>query len=139
LVKKKLASKEKENVFWLTGIVVVNIQSQMASALAVEADYPGSLEAIMHGKVAAEETGSTELKVFFAASELHVHLLHWDDSQVVDSAVQGCASLWEEIPSYQVCFTGCSFGSVVGPTGKWDSHVLEHRLKFYNFEPLQFC
>lgn len=88
--------------FGLMRIMVVNIQSQMASALAVEADYPGSLEAIEHGKVAAEGTGSPELKVFFAASELHIHLLHWDDSQVVHSAVQRCAGLWEEIPTYQV-------------------------------------
>ncbi|KAF3323720.1 MAU2 chromatid cohesion factor [Carex littledalei] len=91
-----LALTRDEALMWMC-----NFQSQMASALAVEADYPGSLEAIEHGKVAAEGTGSPELKVFFAASELHIHLLHWDDSQVVDSAVQRCAGLWEEIPTYQ--------------------------------------
>ncbi|XP_072979158.1 sister chromatid cohesion protein SCC4 [Typha angustifolia] len=75
-----------------------NFHSQLASALAIEADYPGALSSLSSGSAAAAELYRPELQLFFAASALHVHLLHWEDSVAVESAVQSCVELWEAVP-----------------------------------------
>ncbi|KAJ3670735.1 hypothetical protein LUZ60_008161 [Juncus effusus] len=80
---------------------ICNFQAQLASSLAVDADYSGALDAIEAGKVAADEIQSPELRVFFAASDLHIRLLDWTDSTVVESSIQCCSSVWDQIPSYQ--------------------------------------
>ncbi|XP_074575943.1 sister chromatid cohesion protein SCC4 [Curcuma longa] len=75
-----------------------NFHSQLASNLAIDGDYPGALSTLASGLAAATELGSSELKLFFAASSLHVHLLHWEDSQSVEANVRQCLELWESIP-----------------------------------------
>ncbi|XP_008777742.2 sister chromatid cohesion protein SCC4 isoform X1 [Phoenix dactylifera] len=75
-----------------------NFHSQLASALAIEGDYPGALAALASGLAAASELRRPELQMFFAASALHVHLLHWDDPSSVDAAVRRCSEFWDSIP-----------------------------------------
>ncbi|RZS21070.1 hypothetical protein BHM03_00053653 [Ensete ventricosum] len=75
-----------------------NFHSHLASTLVIDGDYPGALSALSSGFTAAAELRSTELQLFFAASALHVHLLHWEDPPSVEATVRRCLELWESIP-----------------------------------------
>ncbi|KAG0454971.1 hypothetical protein HPP92_023884 [Vanilla planifolia] len=71
-----------------------NFQSQFASALAIEADYPAALKALAEGFSAATELRVPELQMFFASSSLHIHLFHWDDPGTVEAAARQSDELW---------------------------------------------
>lgn len=42
------------------------------------------------------------IQMFFAASILHVHLMQWDDMNLVEAAVTQCDQVWETIQSQNV-------------------------------------
>lgn len=65
--------------------------------LAVEGDCPAALAALDSGLVAAGELHRPELQGFFAASSLHVQLLHWEDSGSVAAAVERCDVIWDSV------------------------------------------
>lgn len=74
-----------------------NFNAQLASAMAVEGDYAGALGALTAGMEAAEKLGLGLLRMFFAASALHVQLLHWEDSAAVEAAAGRCEEIWNSI------------------------------------------
>ncbi|XP_020111906.1 uncharacterized protein LOC109726609, partial [Ananas comosus] len=82
-----------ESLLW-----TCNFHAQLASALAVDADYPGALSSLATGSAAAADLRRGDLQLFFAASALHVRLLHWDDSDAVADAARRCADLWDAFP-----------------------------------------
>ena len=41
-------------------------------------------------------------QMFFATSILHVHLMHWDDVNLVEGAVKKCNEVWESIQPNKV-------------------------------------
>lgn len=84
-----------------------NFQAQLASALAVDGDAASALSTLSAGAAAAAELGSPQLDLFFAATELHVHLLCWEDNTAVEAAVARASQLWDALPAQQVtadCF-----------------------------------
>ncbi|KAK7300586.1 hypothetical protein RJT34_11433 [Clitoria ternatea] len=74
-----------------------NFNSQLANALSIEGDYKGSISALECGYVCATEIQYPELQMFFATSILHVHLMLWDDDNMVEQAVSKCNEIWESI------------------------------------------
>lgn len=74
-----------------------NFNSQLANALIIEGDYQGSISALESGYNCASEMFYTELQMFFATSILHVHLMQWDDVNLVERAVNKCNEVWESI------------------------------------------
>ncbi|KAK7385639.1 hypothetical protein VNO78_31390 [Psophocarpus tetragonolobus] len=74
-----------------------NFNSQLANALSIEGDYQGSISALECGYVCATEVCFPELQMFFATSILHVHLMQWDDDNLVEQAVNRCNQIWESI------------------------------------------
>ncbi|XP_027333799.1 sister chromatid cohesion protein SCC4 isoform X3 [Abrus precatorius] len=74
-----------------------NFNSQLANALSIEGDYRGSISALECGYVCATEVRYPELQMFFATSILHVHLMQWDDDNLVEQAVNKCNEIWELI------------------------------------------
>lgn len=71
-----------------------NFNAQLASALSIEGDYAGATAALVAGMEAAERVGVVELRMFFAASALHVRMLHWEDSAAVEAAASLCEEIW---------------------------------------------
>uniref|UniRef100_A0A1D1Z995 MAU2 chromatid cohesion factor n=1 Tax=Anthurium amnicola TaxID=1678845 RepID=A0A1D1Z995_9ARAE len=78
-----------------------NFRSQLANALVVEGDYQASLSALEDGFATATQMCYPELQMFFATSALHVHLLQWEDTSLVQKALLRCSEIWESIPSDQ--------------------------------------
>ncbi|KAK2980410.1 hypothetical protein RJ640_025256 [Escallonia rubra] len=74
-----------------------NFNSQLANALIIEGDYPGSVSALEHGYICATQMHYLELQMFFATSILHTHLMQWDDVSLVEGAVNRCNMVWESI------------------------------------------
>ncbi|XP_045829878.1 sister chromatid cohesion protein SCC4-like [Trifolium pratense] len=74
-----------------------NFNSQLANALTVEGDYRGAFSALECGYICATEVRYPELQMFFATSILHVHLMQWDDNNLVEQAVNKCNEIWESI------------------------------------------
>ncbi|PON75854.1 Cohesin loading factor [Trema orientale] len=74
-----------------------NFNSQLANALIIEGDYHSSISALQCGYLSATQIGYPELQMFFAASILHVHLMQWDDMNLVEAAVNRCDQVWETI------------------------------------------
>ncbi|GAA0181223.1 hypothetical protein LIER_30218 [Lithospermum erythrorhizon] len=74
-----------------------NFNSQLANTLIVEGDNQGSISCLEHGYMRATEMCYPELQMFFATSILHVHLMRWDDSSLVEAAAHRCNSIWEAI------------------------------------------
>ncbi|XP_059659915.1 sister chromatid cohesion protein SCC4 [Cornus florida] len=74
-----------------------NFNSQLANALIIEGDYQGSISALESGYICATEIHYPELQMFFATSILHVHLMQWDDVNLVERAVNKCNEVWESI------------------------------------------
>ncbi|KAJ4979109.1 hypothetical protein NE237_009889 [Protea cynaroides] len=75
-----------------------NFNSQLANALIIEGDYQNSVSALECGYECATEICYPELQMFFATSILHMHLMHWDDVNSVERAVEKCDEVWEFIP-----------------------------------------
>ncbi|XP_062225380.1 sister chromatid cohesion protein SCC4 [Phragmites australis] len=78
-----------------------NFQAQLASALAIDGDAASALSTLSAGGAAAAELQSPQLELFFAATELHVHLLCWEDSAAVEGAVARVTQLWDTLPAEQ--------------------------------------
>ncbi|KAF8765974.1 hypothetical protein HU200_008016 [Digitaria exilis] len=78
-----------------------NFHAQLASALTADGDAGAALSALSAGVSAAAELGSPQLELFFAASELHVHLLCWEDSAAVESSFTRATQLWDALPAGQ--------------------------------------
>lgn len=74
-----------------------NFSSQLANALIIEGDYQGSISALEGGFECASVIFYPELQMFFATSILHVHLMQWDDVNLVEGAVNKCKEVWESI------------------------------------------
>lgn len=74
-----------------------NFNSQLANALITEGDSQNSISALEHGFTCATEISNPELQMFFATSILHVHLMQWEDVDLVESAVIKCDEVWESI------------------------------------------
>ncbi|KAI8574138.1 hypothetical protein RHMOL_Rhmol01G0331200 [Rhododendron molle] len=74
-----------------------NFSSQLANALIIEGDYQGSISALEGGLDCASAIFYPELQMFFATSILHVHLMQWDDVNLVEGAVNKCNEVWESI------------------------------------------
>ncbi|XP_052185588.1 sister chromatid cohesion protein SCC4 [Diospyros lotus] len=74
-----------------------NFNSQLANALIIEGDYHGSISALENGYNCSSQMFYPELQMFFATSILHVHLMQWDDVNLVERAVNNCHVVWESI------------------------------------------
>ncbi|XP_010650793.1 sister chromatid cohesion protein SCC4 isoform X2 [Vitis vinifera] len=74
-----------------------NFNSQLANALIIEGDYQNSISALERGFNCATEICYIELQMFFATSILHVHLMQWDDVNLVERAVNKCNEVWDSI------------------------------------------
>ncbi|XP_024020426.1 sister chromatid cohesion protein SCC4 isoform X2 [Morus notabilis] len=74
-----------------------NFNSQLANALIIEGDYQSSISALECGYICATQIGYPELQMFFVTSVLHVHLMIWDDVNLVEAAVNKCLQVWETI------------------------------------------
>ncbi|KAK9998990.1 hypothetical protein SO802_018593 [Lithocarpus litseifolius] len=74
-----------------------NFNSQLANALIIEGDYQSSIAALESGYICAAQISYPELQMFFATSILHVHLMQWDDENLVEQAVNRCDQVWESI------------------------------------------
>ncbi|XP_057536923.1 sister chromatid cohesion protein SCC4 isoform X1 [Amaranthus tricolor] len=72
-----------------------NFSSQLSTALIIEGDYQNSLVTLEHGYNCAAEVCYPELQMFFATSMLHVHLMQWDDENLVEHAIAKCDRVWE--------------------------------------------
>jgi MAternally affected uncoordination len=82
-----------------------NIQAQLASALAIDGDAPSALSALSAGAAAATDLGSPQLQLFFAATQLHINLLCWEDTTAIETAVAQATQLWDALPADQVPVT----------------------------------
>ncbi|XP_077239230.1 tetratricopeptide repeat (TPR)-like superfamily protein [Tasmannia lanceolata] len=78
-----------------------NFNSQLANTLVIEGDYQGARSALERGYTCATEVLHPELQMFFATSILHVHLMHFEDVNLVEKAVEKCDAVWESIPPDQ--------------------------------------
>lgn len=78
---------------------ICNFNSQLANALIIEGDYQNSISALECGYICAAQISYPELQMFFATSILHVHLMQWDDENLVEQAVNRCDQVWESIES----------------------------------------
>ncbi|KAL1541017.1 sister chromatid cohesion protein SCC4 [Salvia divinorum] len=74
-----------------------NFNSQLANALIIEGDYHGSVSALQQGLTIAAEMFYPELQMFFATSILHVHVIQWDSTSLVEESVNGCNLIWESL------------------------------------------
>ncbi|KAL5580463.1 hypothetical protein UlMin_012905 [Ulmus minor] len=74
-----------------------NFNSQLANALIIEGDYQNSISALQCGFLCATQICYPELQMFFATSILHVHLMQWNDENLVTAAVNKCDEIWESI------------------------------------------
>ncbi|XP_062081664.1 sister chromatid cohesion protein SCC4 [Humulus lupulus] len=74
-----------------------NFNTQLANALIIEGDFRSSISALQCGYHCATQICYPELQMFFAASILHVHLMQWDDMNLVEAAVNQCDQVWETI------------------------------------------
>ncbi|KAF4359063.1 sister chromatid cohesion protein SCC4 [Cannabis sativa] len=74
-----------------------NFNTQLANALIIEGDFQSSISALQCGYDCASQISYPELQMFFAASILHVHLMQWDDMDLVEAAVDQCDQIWETI------------------------------------------
>ncbi|MQM18664.1 hypothetical protein Taro_051659, partial [Colocasia esculenta] len=95
---------------WEACMWLCNFNSQLANALTIEGDYQASLPALEDGFATATQMRYPELQMYFATSILHVHLLQWQDTSLVQRAVLRCSEVWESIPPDQrQCCNGLFF------------------------------
>lgn len=76
-----------------------NFSSQLSTALAIEGDYQNSLATLEQGYNCAAEICYPELQMFFATSIFHVHLMQWDDVNLVERSLVKCDEVWESFDS----------------------------------------
>ncbi|GFP98752.1 maU2 chromatid cohesion factor homolog [Phtheirospermum japonicum] len=74
-----------------------NFNSQLANALIIEGDYHGSILSLQQGLTCAMEMFYPELQMFFATSILHVHVMQWESTNLVEESVSRCNMIWESI------------------------------------------
>lgn len=74
-----------------------NFNSQLANALIIEGDYHGSVLALQQGLTIALEMYYLELQMFFATSILHVRVMQWDSTSLVEESVNQCNLIWESL------------------------------------------
>ncbi|PIN25550.1 hypothetical protein CDL12_01708 [Handroanthus impetiginosus] len=74
-----------------------NFNSQLANALIIEGDYNGSILALQQGLSCAAEMCYPELQMFFATSILHVRVMQWDSTSLVEESVSRCNMIWASI------------------------------------------
>ncbi|CAA0842406.1 Tetratricopeptide repeat (TPR)-like superfamily protein [Striga hermonthica] len=74
-----------------------NFNSQLANALIIEGDYNGSILALEQGLNCAMEMYFPELQMFFATSILHVRVMEWESTNLVEESVNRCNMIWEAI------------------------------------------
>ncbi|KAH6814459.1 Tetratricopeptide repeat superfamily protein [Perilla frutescens var. frutescens] len=74
-----------------------NFNSQLANALIIEGDYLGSVLALQQGLTIAVEMYYLELQMFFATSILHVRVMQWDSTNLVEESVNQCNLIWESL------------------------------------------
>ncbi|KAH6836865.1 Tetratricopeptide repeat superfamily protein [Perilla frutescens var. hirtella] len=74
-----------------------NFNSQLANALIIEGDYLGSVLALQQGLTIAVEMYYLELQMFFATSILHVRVMQWDSTSLVEESVNQCNLIWESL------------------------------------------
>ncbi|KAL0436634.1 UNVERIFIED_CONTAM: Sister chromatid cohesion protein SCC4 [Sesamum radiatum] len=79
------------------GLWSCNFNSQLANALIIEGDYNGSILALQQGFSCAVEMCYPELQMFFATSILHVRVMQWDSTSLVEESVNRCNVIWESI------------------------------------------
>ncbi|KAK0578413.1 hypothetical protein LWI29_009963 [Acer saccharum] len=65
-------------------------------------DYPSSISALQAGYVSATEISYPDLQMFFATSILHVHLMQWEDENLIAQAINQCNVIWESIDPNRV-------------------------------------
>lgn len=82
-----------------------NFISQLSTALIIEGDYQNSLATLEQGYNCAAEINYPEMQMFFATSIFHVHLMQWDDVNLVERALTKCDEVWEsfELNKRQQC------------------------------------
>jgi MAternally affected uncoordination len=54
---------------------------------------------------AATDLGSPQLQLFFAATQLHINLLCWEDTTAIEDAIARATQLWDALPADQVPVT----------------------------------
>ncbi|GER28144.1 maternal effect uncoordination 2-2 protein [Striga asiatica] len=69
----------------------------LANALIIEGDYNGSILALEQGLNCAMEMYFPELQMFFATSILHVRVMEWESTNLVEESVSRCNMIWEAI------------------------------------------
>ncbi|KAK2644662.1 hypothetical protein Ddye_019857 [Dipteronia dyeriana] len=74
-----------------------NFNSQLANVLIIEGDYLSSISALQAGYVSATEISYPDLQMFFSTSILHVHLMQWEDENLIAQAINQCNVIWESI------------------------------------------
>ncbi|KAL0369857.1 UNVERIFIED_CONTAM: Sister chromatid cohesion protein SCC4 [Sesamum angustifolium] len=79
------------------GLWSCNFNSQLANALIIEGDYNGSILSLQQGFTCAVEMCYPELQMFFATSILHVRVMQWDSTSLVEESVNRCNVIWESI------------------------------------------
>ncbi|KAL2239604.1 uncharacterized protein LOC105170478 isoform X2 [Sesamum indicum] len=79
------------------GLWSCNFNSQLANALIIEGDYNGSILSLQQGFSCAVEMCYPELQMFFATSILHVRVMQWDSTSLVEESVNRCNFIWESI------------------------------------------
>ncbi|EPS69102.1 hypothetical protein M569_05664, partial [Genlisea aurea] len=78
-----------------------NFNSQLANALIIEGDYHGSILALEQGFTCAVEMCYPEMQMFFACSILHVQVMHWESTNLVEESVNRCNMIWESFEPKQ--------------------------------------
>ncbi|KAI9199061.1 hypothetical protein LWI28_026692 [Acer negundo] len=74
-----------------------NFNYQLANVLIIEGDYPSSISALQAGYVSATEISYPDLQMFFATSILYVHLMQWEDENLIAQAINQCNVICESI------------------------------------------
>ncbi|KAH7285526.1 hypothetical protein KP509_33G031900 [Ceratopteris richardii] len=78
-----------------------NFNLQLANALTTEGDFRGAIKVLECGVSLASKVGRSDLEMVFSTSILHVHLMQWEDTAVVQEAVAKCDEIWDSMPSAQ--------------------------------------
>ncbi|KAI5077473.1 hypothetical protein GOP47_0007297 [Adiantum capillus-veneris] len=83
-----------------------NFNLQLANALTTEGDFRSAIRSLESGSSLASKTGRLDLEMVFATSMLHVHLMQWEDTSLVQQAVVKCDEIWDSMSSDQrkACF-----------------------------------
>ncbi|KAL0417927.1 UNVERIFIED_CONTAM: Sister chromatid cohesion protein SCC4 [Sesamum radiatum] len=78
-------------------LLYCDLNCKLANALIIEGDYNGSILSLQQGFTCAVEMCYPELQMFFATSILHVRVMQWDSTSLVEESVNRCNVIWESI------------------------------------------